>query len=117
MIRNAKQVIDEIFRVLLLLADNEVAHIKSLDRELHRSVLLLLHALEPFQIDNQNRRSLEDLNLFHSMLMHFTSTAEPSVLVRELLRCHKLSETVINSYFVILIILGLSQGSFLRIES
>lgn len=67
--------------VLLLLTEYEVAHFKTFKRELHLSILFLLHAFEPLQINDQNGWSLINLDLFNSLLMHFTSTAKPSILM------------------------------------
>jgi hypothetical protein len=73
-----------------------VGHVESLQGELHWRVLLLLHALEPFEVDYEEGRGAEDLELFHRLFVHLAPDAEPGVLVRELLWGHELAETVIN---------------------
>lgn len=79
-----------------------VGHVKAFEGKVNGSVLLLLHAFEALEVDYQNGRSLENLELFDSLLVHFAPTTEPSVLIRQFLRCHELSETVIDSHFVVL---------------
>jgi hypothetical protein len=46
MIRDAKEVIDQGLCLLLLLADQEIAHVKPFDREMHQRILFLLHPFE-----------------------------------------------------------------------
>lgn len=69
---------------------------------MHSVILLLLHPLEALQIYNQYWGCPENLNLLNSLLMHFASAAEPSVLVRELLGRHELSEAVVYGHLVIM---------------
>ena len=83
---------------------------------MHLSILLLLHPLESLKVNDKNWRAFEYLKLLDSLLMHFTSAAKPSVLVRQLLRGHKLSEAVVNSHFIVLKrVLTLPFSSFLRV--
>ena len=83
---------------------------------MHLSILLLLHPLESLKVNYEYWRAFEYLKLLDSLLMHFTSTAKPSVLMRELLRGHKLSEAVVNRYLVVLKrVLTLPFGCLLRI--
>lgn len=69
---------------------------------MHQSVLLLLHALKPLEINDQDLWGAEDLKLLDCLFVKLASTAKPCVLVREFLWSHELSETIINSDFVIL---------------
>ena len=83
---------------------------------MHLSVLLLLHTFESLKVNDKNWRAFEYLKLLDSLLVHFASTAKPSVLVRQLLRGHKLSEAVVNRYLVVLKrVLTLPFGCLLRI--
>jgi hypothetical protein len=81
MVRDPKQIVDQILGFLLFLTYNEVAHVQTLNRELDRGVLFLLHPFEPFKINHQDRWGLEYLNLLYGMLMHLASVTEPSVLI------------------------------------
>ncbi len=83
---------------------------------MHLSILLLLHPLESLKVNDEYWRAFEYLKLLDSLLVHFTSAAKPSVLMRELLRGHKLSEAVVNSHFIVLKrVLALPFGSLLRV--
>lgn len=106
---HAKEVVDQ----FTPLPDDMVAHVETFQREMHGGVLLLLHPLEPFQVDYQHGRGLEDLELLDCLLVHFASTAEPGILVRELLWCHELSKAVIDGDLIVLS-LTLTGGRFLR---
>ena len=102
MIGYPEEIVNQGLTLFLLPTDYEIFHIQTLQRELDGCVLLLLHAFEPFQVDYQNLRALEDLELLHSMLVHLASAAEPSVLGRQLLWSHELPEAIINSYLIVL---------------
>ncbi len=83
---------------------------------MHLSILLLLHPLESLKVNYEYWRAFEYLKLLDSLLVHFASAAKPSVLVRQLLRGHKLSEAVVNCHFVVLKrVLTLPFGSLLRV--
>jgi hypothetical protein len=83
---------------------------------MHQSILLLLHPFESFKVDYQYWRALKYLKLFDSLLVHLAPTAEPCVLVRQLLRRHKLPEAIIDRHFIILEqVLPLPLLSFLRV--
>ena len=49
---------------------------------MHLSILLLLHPFESLKVNDKNWRAFEYLKLLDGLLVHFTSTAKPSVLVR-----------------------------------
>ena len=72
--------------------------------EVDELILLRLISLESLQIYYKNGRSLKDLNFLDCLLVRFASVAKPLILVAQLLRYHKLPETVIYSNFIILIV-------------
>jgi len=69
---------------------------------MHQSVLFLLHSFETLEVNDQDGRGPEDLELLHSLLVHFATRTEPGVLVRQLFRRHELPETVIDGNLIIL---------------
>jgi hypothetical protein len=84
---------------------------------MHQSILLLLHPLKSFEVNYQYWRALKYLKLFDSLLVHLAPAAKPCVLVRQLLRRHKLPETIIDRHFIILEqVLSLPFLSFIRVS-
>ncbi len=112
MIRYTEEIIVKRHLVLLPLTDHDVAHVKATKREMHKGILFLLHSLETFKVDNQYRRRFEDLKLLDGLLVKLASAAKPSILLRELLRCHKLPKAIIDGDFISLRLV--QRGPFLR---
>jgi len=102
MIGDTKQVIDQRLTIFLPLTNYKIVHIQPFKWKMHLRILFLLHPFEPFKVNNKYGWTFKYLKLLHSLLMHFTSTAKPCILMRKLLRSHKLSKTVVNSHFIIL---------------
>jgi hypothetical protein len=113
MIGDTKQVIDQRLTIFLPLTNDKIVHVQPFQRKMHLRILFLLHPFEPFKVNHKYRWTFKYLKLLYSLLMHFTSTAKPCILMRQFLRGHKLSETVINSHFIILKkVKGLSLSCF-----
>ena len=84
---------------------------------MNQGILLLLHALETLQVNDQDWWGPEDLEFLHRLLVHLTPGAKPSVLMREFLRGHKLPEAIIDGDLIVLgEVQGLSLGCPLRVH-
>jgi len=55
-VRHSKEIVYQGLALLLFLANNVLAHVKTLEWERDCSVLLLLHSLEPLEVDNKDSR-------------------------------------------------------------
>jgi hypothetical protein len=80
-VRYAKEIVYKWFTLFLFLAYHVLSHIKPLKRELDSCVLLLLHTLEPLEVDHKDSWSSEYLEFLDCLLVEFASAAEPSILV------------------------------------
>jgi len=91
---NSEQVID--LRALLLLpfTQHELVQVQAVDRKLNMGVLLRLVALEPLQVDHQDRWRFEYLDLFDCLFVLLTFVAVPSVLRTQFFMSHELLEAV-----------------------
>ena len=58
-----------------------VIHVKAFEREMHQSVLLLLHSFETLKVDHKDRWTFEDLKLLHCLLMQLAAAAKPGILM------------------------------------
>ena len=65
---------------------------------MHQSVLFSVVTSEPLEVDNQDRRYVVYLNLFHSLFVGNTSVAIPGICLRKVLRLVELSEAVLNAH-------------------
>ena len=99
-----EEIIDKRSCALLLLRDDILRHVKLMKWEMHQLVLFRLIAFEALQVYDQNGWSFKDLDFLNSLLVGFTSIAEPLILVAQFFRNHKLPEAVINGNFIILIV-------------
>ena len=87
---------------------------------MHQSVLFSVVTSEPLEVDNQDRRYVVYLNLFHSLFVGNTSVTIPSICLRKVLRLVELSEAVLNAHVlrpVLHLVFTLIVGVFILDEA
>ena len=82
----------------LVSRDYKLRHVKTIFWEIYQCILLWLIATEPFEIDDQYRWYIIDLNLFDSLLMVNASVTVPCISLWKFLGSVELSKTVINAH-------------------
>ena len=116
-ITNCKKIVDGLLTVVV---NHKRSHVEVLDWKVYQRIRLCVVSAKPLKVDNQDRRHVVNLYLFHGLLMSDAPVAVPSVSLREVFRLVKLSKAVLYAHVlsaVFRLVLAFEIGVFVFDES
>jgi len=113
-VANRKQVVNWLL-IFFEMTYNIVTHVETLRRKLNVHILLCVIASESFEVDYQNRWHVVQLDFLHSLFMLNAFITIPCVCLAEIFGLVKLSETIVNTdvVSVLLLVTGLKYAFFI----